>query len=429
MYRPDLLPDAHGHFGPYGGRFVPETLVSALDELEREYQKARIDPEFRKEFSYLLSDYCGRPTPLYLAERLIQRLGGAKIYLKREDLLHTGAHKINNAIGQAILCKRMGKGRVIAETGAGQHGLATAIMAARLGLRATIYMGADDIERQYSNVFWMRQLGADVVPVSTGARTLKEAMDEALRDWAANSASTHYVLGTACGPAPFPELVGYFQSVIGQELRGQAKAAFGRDPDAIVACVGGGSNALGVFAPYIDCTEVKLIGVEAGGRSLEPGEHSVRLKPGIAQTGIAQGFKTLFLQNADGQLGHTHSIAAGLDYVGVSPIIAHLSQSGRLTTDSATDEEVLEAFKRLLQAEGIIPALESSHALAGGFRLAARMNPDQNLVINLSGRGDKDIFNIARAFPQPEWTAFLRRELERQPGSTSLAGESSREAV
>ena len=258
---------------------------------------------------------------------------------------------------------------------------------------------------------------------------ISEAMDEALRDWAANSENTHYVLGTACGPAPFPELVTYFQSVIGQELRAQARAAFGRHPEAIVACVGGGSNAMGVFAPYIECTEVELIGVEAGGCSFEAGEHSVRLKAGITHTGIAQGFKTLFLQNADGQLGHTHSIAAGLDYVGVSPIIAHLSQSGRLTADSATDEEVLAAFRRLLQAEGIIPALESSHALASGFRHAARMKPDQNLVINLSGRGDKDIFNVARAFPQPEWTAFLRRELERQPESASPAGESSHDAI
>jgi tryptophan synthase beta chain len=424
-----MIRSQQGLFGKFGGRFVPEILLPALLELEETFMALREDSAFWQGYLTLTQQFSGRPTPLTPCHRLSGQIGGARIWLKREDLNHSGAHKINNVLGQGLLVQRMGKNRVIAETGAGQHGLATAIMAARLGLRATIYMGADDIERQYSNVFWMRQLGADVVPVSTGARTLKEAMDEALRDWAANSASTHYVLGTACGPAPFPELVGYFQSVIGQELRGQAKAAFGRDPDAIVACVGGGSNALGVFAPYIDCTEVKLIGVEAGGRSLEPGEHSVRLKPGIAQTGIAQGFKTLFLQNADGQLGHTHSIAAGLDYVGVSPIIAHLSQSGRLTTDSATDEEVLEAFKRLLQAEGIIPALESSHALAGGFRLAARMNPDQNLVINLSGRGDKDIFNIARAFPQPEWTAFLRRELERQPGSTSLAGESSREAV
>ncbi|WP_275097913.1 tryptophan synthase subunit beta [Sedimenticola hydrogenitrophicus] len=424
-----MIRSQQGLFGKFGGRFVPEILLPTLLELEETFMTLREDGAFWQEYLTLTQQFSGRPTPLTPCHRLSGQIGGARIWLKREDLNHSGAHKINNVLGQGLLVQRMGKKRVIAETGAGQHGLATAIMAARLGLRATIYMGADDIERQYSNVFWMRQLGADVVPVSTGARTLKEAMDEALRDWAANSENTHYVLGTACGPAPFPELVTYFQSVIGQELRAQARAAFGHDPDAIVACVGGGSNAMGVFAPYIDCTEVKLIGVEAGGHSLEAGEHSVRLKAGIAHAGIAQGFKTLFLQNADGQLGHTHSIAAGLDYVGVSPIIAHLSQSGRLTADSATDEEVLAAFRRLLQTEGIIPALESSHALAGGFRHAARMNPDQNLVINLSGRGDKDIFNVARAFPQPEWTAFLRRELERQPESTSPAGESSHEAV
>ena len=424
-----MIRSQQGLFGKFGGRFVPEVLLPALLELEEAFMVLRENSAFWQEYLILTQQFSGRPTPLTPCHRLSDQIGGARIWLKREDLNHSGAHKINNVLGQGLLVQQMGKKRVIAETGAGQHGLATAIMAARLGLQATIYMGSDDIERQFGNVFWMRQLGADVVSVSTGARTLKEAMDETMRDWAANSENTHYVLGTACGPAPFPELVTYFQSVIGQELRGQTKTAFGRDPDAIVACVGGGSNAMGVFAPYIDCSEVELIGVEAGGRSIEAGEHSVRLKPGIAQIGIAQGFKTLFLQNVDGQLGYTHSIAAGLDYVGVSPIIAHLSQSGRLTTDSATDEEVLAAFKLLLQAEGIIPALESSHALAGGFRHAVRMSPDQNLVINLSGRGDKDIFNIARAFPQPEWTAFLRRELERQPTSTSQAGVSSHEVA
>jgi tryptophan synthase beta chain len=307
----------------------------------------------------------------------------------------------------------MGKKRVIAETGAGQHGLATAIMAARLGLEATIYMGADDIERQYSNVFWMRQLGAEVVGVETGARTLKEALDEALRDWAGSVENTHYVLGTACGPAPFPELVSYFQSVISQEIKQQAMTQIGRLPDEIIACVGGGSNAMGAFAAFLEDEQVNLVGIEAGGLSLKDGEHSVRLLSDTAEPGIAQGYKTLFLQDDDGQLGETHSIAAGLDYVGVSPILAHLTQTGRVIPESAQDHEVTDAFQLLMKTEGIIPALESSHALAGGFKRAKTMSPDQHIVINLSGRGDKDIFNIARAFPQPEWSDFLEREAVR----------------
>ena len=408
-----MIRSQNGQFGEFGGRYVPEILLPALLELEDMFLGLRDDADFWQEYLTLTQQFSGRPTPLTPCHRLSEHLGGAQIWLKREDLNHSGAHKVNNVLGQGLLVQRMGKKRVIAETGAGQHGLATAIMAARLGLDATIYMGADDIDRQYSNVFWMRQLGAEVVAVSTGARTLKEAMDEALRDWAASCESTHYVLGTACGPAPFPELVTYFQSVIGIELIDQAQQAIGRNPDAIVACVGGGSNAMGIFSPFLDRTQVQLIGVEAGGRGRGEGEHSVRLQANTAETGIAQGFKTLFLQNQDGQLGHTHSIAAGLDYVGVSPIIAHLSQSGRITADAATDSEVMEAFKLLMRTEGIIPALESSHALAGGFRQAARMNPEQHLVINLSGRGDKDIFNVARAFPQREWTDFLQRELLR----------------
>jgi tryptophan synthase beta chain len=314
----------------------------------------------------------------------------------------------------------MGKQRVIAETGAGQHGLATAIMAARLGLEATIYMGAEDIERQYSNVFWMRQLGSNVVAVTTGAQTLKEALDEALRDWAGSVETTHYVLGTACGPAPFPELVSYFQSIIGDEIKQQSMQQMGRLPDEIVACVGGGSNAMGAFSAFLEDPAVALIGVEAGGTSLEDGKHSVRLSQGTGETGIAQGYKTLFLQNDDGQLGDTHSIAAGLDYVGVSPILAHLSQQGRVIAESATDDEVTDAFSLLMKTEGIIPALESAHGLAGGFKRAKQMRPDQNVVINLSGRGDKDIFNIARAFPQREWTEFLQREATR---STELLAQ------
>jgi len=408
-----MIRSKNGYFGEFGGRFVPEILLPALTELEDLFFKLRDDPAFWQEYLQLTQEFSGRPTPLTPLRRLSKRLGGAQIWLKREDLNHSGAHKINNVLGQGLLVRRMGKKRVIAETGAGQHGLATAIMAARMGLEATIYMGAEDIERQYSNVFWMRQLGSEVVAVTTGSQTLKEALDEALRDWAASVETTHYVLGTACGPAPFPELVSYFQSIIGDEIKVQAEAQMGGLPDEIVACVGGGSNAIGAFGAFLDDSEVALVGVEAGGRGLEEGQHSVRLLEGTGETGIAQGYKTLFLQNHDGQLGDTHSIAAGLDYVGVSPILAYLSQQGRVTPDSASDDEVTEAFSLLMKVEGIIPALESAHGLAAGFKHAKLMKPEQNIVINLSGRGDKDIFNIARAFPQQEWTGFLQREVTR----------------
>jgi tryptophan synthase beta chain len=408
-----MIRSDNGYFGEFGGRFVPEILLPALTELEDLFFGLRDDPEFWQEYLTLTQEFSGRPTPLTPLRRLSKKLGGAQIWLKREDLNHSGAHKINNVLGQGLLVQRMGKQRVIAETGAGQHGLATAIMAARLGLESTIYMGAEDIERQYSNVFWMRQLGSNVVGVTTGAQTLKEALDEALRDWAGSVENTHYVLGTACGPAPFPELVAYFQSVIGDEIKQQSMQQMGRLPDEIVACVGGGSNAMGAFSAFLEDPEVTLVGVEAGGISLEDGQHSIRLSQNTGETGIAQGYKTLFLQNDDGQLGDTHSIAAGLDYVGVSPILAHLSQQGRVIPDSATDDEVTEAFSLLMKTEGIIPALESSHALAGGFKRARQMKPEQNLVINLSGRGDKDIFTIARAFPQPEWAGFLQREAQR----------------
>ncbi|TXR54555.1 tryptophan synthase subunit beta [Reinekea thalattae] len=421
-----MIRSDQGYFGEFGGRYVPEILLPALQELETMFNQLRDDPSFWQEYLSLCQEFSGRPTPLTPLRRLSKELGGAQIWLKREDLNHSGAHKVNNVLGQGLLVQRMGKKRVIAETGAGQHGLATAIMAARLGLQATIYMGADDIERQYSNVFWMRQLGAEVVGVETGARTLKEALDEALRDWAATVETTHYVLGTACGPAPFPELVTYFQSVISQEMKQQALEKIGRLPDEVVACVGGGSNAMGAFANFLEDDAVKLIGVEAGGRSFLPGEHSVRLLPDTGEDGIAQGYKTLFLQDDDGQLGDTHSIAAGLDYVGVSPILSHLSQTGRVIADSANDQEVVDAFKLLMKTEGIIPALESSHALAGGFKRAKQMSPDQHMVINLSGRGDKDIFNIAHAFPQPEWTEFLQREAARaQELENASKGEKS----
>jgi tryptophan synthase beta chain len=415
-----MIRSENGYFGEFGGRFVPEILLPALTELEDLFFGLREDPAFWQEYVTLTQEFSGRPTPLTPLRRLSKQLGGAQIWLKREDLNHSGAHKINNVLGQGLLVQRMGKKRIIAETGAGQHGLATAIMAARLGLDATIYMGAEDIERQYSNVFWMRQLGANVVGVTTGAQTLKEALDEALRDWAASVETTHYVLGTACGPAPFPELVSYFQSVIGDEIKQQSMQQMGRLPDEIVACVGGGSNAMGAFSAFLEDPAVALIGVEAGGISLEDGKHSVRLSQGTGETGIAQGYKTLFLQNDDGQLGDTHSIAAGLDYVGVSPILAYLSQQGRVIAESASDDEVTDAFSLLMKTEGIIPALESAHGLAGGFKHAKQMRPDQNVVINLSGRGDKDIFNIARAFPQREWTEFLQREATR---STELLAQ------
>ena len=417
-----MIRSDNGYFGEFGGRFVPEILLPALTELEDLFFQLRDDPSFWQEYLTLTQEYSGRPTPLTPLRRLSKQLGGAQIWLKREDLNHSGAHKINNVLGQGLLVQRMGKQRVIAETGAGQHGLATAIMAARLGLEATIYMGDEDIERQYSNVFWMRQLGADVVAVTTGSRTLKDALDEALRDWAASVETTHYVLGTVCGPAPFPELVAYFQSVIGDEIRQQALQQMDRLPDEIVACVGGGSNAMGAFGAFLDDPGVELVGVEAGGRSLDEGQHSVRLLKGTGETGIAQGYKTLFLQNDDGQLGDTHSIAAGLDYVGVSPILAYLTQTGRVTPESASDAEVIDAFSLLMKTEGIIPALESAHGLAGGFKRAKTMRPDQNLVINLSGRGDKDIFNIARAFPQAEWTGFLQREALRSKQLLAEAG-------
>jgi len=415
-----MIRSENGYFGEFGGRFVPEILLPALTELEDLFFSLRDDPAFWQEYVTLTQEFSGRPTPLTLLRRLSKQLGGAQIWLKREDLNHSGAHKINNVLGQGLLVQRMGKQRVIAETGAGQHGLATAIMAARLGLEATIYMGAEDIERQYSNVFWMRQLGSNVVGVTTGAQTLKEALDEALRDWAASVETTHYVLGTACGPAPFPELVSYFQSIISDEIKQQSMQQMGGLPDEVVACVGGGSNAMGAFAAFLEDPEVALVGVEAGGISLEDGQHSVRLSQNTGETGIAQGYKTLFLQNHDGQLGDTHSIAAGLDYVGVSPILAHLSQQGRVIAESATDDEVTDAFSLLMKTEGIIPALESAHGLAGGFKRAKLMRPEQNVVINLSGRGDKDIFNIARAFPQREWTEFLQREATR---STELLAQ------
>ncbi|CAN5586279.1 tryptophan synthase subunit beta [soil metagenome] len=387
------LPDAHGHFGQYGGKFVPETLVSALDELEREYAKAKDDPEFRKEFSGLLSDFCGRPTPLYYAHRLTEKLGGAKIYLKREDLLHTGAHKINNAIGQAILCKRMGKKRVIAETGAGQHGVATATVAARFGFECVVYMGAVDMKRQALNVARMEFLGAKVVPVTAGQATLKEAINEAMRDWVTNVRSTHYVLGTAYGSHPYPMMVRDFHRVIGDEARRQVLQKEDRLPDLLIACVGGGSNAIGLFYPFLKDDDVKMVGVEAGGEGIMPGKHAARFQGG--RLGVLQGAKTWLLANEDGQIDLTHSISAGLDYAAVGPEHCNLKDIGRVDYDYATDDQALEAFQMLASVEGIIPALESAHAVAQAIKVAPTMGKDKIIIVNLSGRGDKDVSQAA----------------------------------
>ncbi len=387
------LPDAGGHFGRFGGKFVPETLVSALDELEREFILAKNDPAFRQEFSSLLANFCGRPTPLYLAERLTSQLGGAKIYLKREDLLHTGAHKINNAVGQAILARRMGKTRVIAETGAGQHGVATATVAARFGLKCVIYMGAVDMERQALNVSRMRFLGAEVVAVTAGQATLKEAINEAMRDWVTNVRSTHYVLGTAYGSHPYPMMVRDFHRVIGDEARMQMLQREERLPDLLVACVGGGSNAIGLFYPFLQDESVKMVGVEAGGLGIERGKHAARFQGG--RLGVLQGAKTWLLADEDGQIELTHSVSAGLDYAAVGPEHCYLREIGRVQYDYATDPEALSAFQTLAEVEGIIPALESAHAVAFAIKAAPQMKKSDIMLINLSGRGDKDVAQAA----------------------------------
>jgi tryptophan synthase beta chain len=387
------LPDAHGHFGPYGGMFVPETLMTALNELTEEYAKAREDAAFQRELSWLLHEYAGRPTPLYFAERLTRELGGAKIYLKREDLLHTGAHKINNALGQILLAQRMGKKRIIAETGAGQHGVATATVAARAGLECVIYMGAVDARRQALNVARMNFLGAKVVEVTAGQQTLKEAINEAMRDWVTNVRTTHYILGSALGSHPYPMMVRDFHRVIGDEARRQILTREGRLPDLLVACVGGGSNAIGLFWPFLNDTEVKMIGVEAGGRGIRNGDHAARFQGG--KLGVLQGTKTYLLADDDGQIQLTHSVSAGLDYAAIGPEHAFLRDQGRIDYDFATDDEALDAFQKLSRIEGIIPALESAHAIAQVLKVAPRMSPDEIIIVNLSGRGDKDVAQAA----------------------------------
>ena len=387
------LPDRHGHFGQFGGMFVPETLMTALLELTEAYEKAKADPAFHAELNGLLRDYCGRPTPLYFAERLTEKLGGAKIYLKREDLLHTGAHKINNALGQILLAKRMGKQRIIAETGAGQHGVATATVCARFGLECVIYMGEVDMARQSLNVARMNFLGAKVVPVTAGQRTLKEAVNEAMRDWVASVRTTHYILGSALGSHPFPMIVRDFHRVIGEEARRQILEKEKRLPDLLIACVGGGSNAIGLFWPFLQDDGVKMLGIEAGGHGIRDGEHAARFQGG--KLGVLQGTKTWLLADEDGQIQLTHSVSAGLDYAAVGPEHAYLAERKRIDYDYATDDDALDAFSKLSRWEGIIPALESAHGIAGVIKRAPRMRADEIIIANLSGRGDKDVAQAA----------------------------------
>ena len=397
-------PDEHGHWGEFGGRYVPETLVAPLDELTNEFTRAREDPNFWGELNQLLRDYCGRPTPLFHARRLTAYAGGAQIYLKREDLLHTGAHKINNAIGQALLARRMGKHRVIAETGAGQHGVATATVCALFGLHCVVYMGAEDIRRQALNVFRMQLLGAEVVAVNSGTRTLKDAINEALRDWVTNVHDTHYLLGSALGPHPYPLMVREFQRVIGREAREQILSATGKLPRALIACVGGGSNAIGLFHPFIAEGEVRLIGVEAGGRGDSLGEHAARFHSGTAsgggQVGVLQGTMSYVLQDTNGQIATTHSISAGLDYSAIGPEHAFLHDTGRAGYVRASDAEALEGFQLCAKLEGIIPALETSHAIMSAIRVARELPQDESIIVNLSGRGDKDVQLVANLQPQ-----------------------------
>ena len=394
--RPDFsaFPDARGHFGQFGGSFVSETLMGALDELTAMYARLKDDPQFRADFDYDLAHYVGRPSPLYLAERWSKQLGGAKIWLKREDLNHTGAHKVNNTIGQALLAKHMGKPRVIAETGAGQHGVATATVAARLGLTCQVYMGAEDVERQKLNVYRMKLLGAEVIPVTSGSRTLKDAMNEAMRDWVTNVDDTFYIIGTVAGPHPYPQLVRDFQCIIGREAREQSLKQAGQLPDALVACVGGGSNAIGLFHPFLNDDDVAMYGVEAAGDGIETGRHAAPLNAG--RPGVLHGNRTYLMEDDNGQIIETHSVSAGLDYPGVGPEHSWLKDIGRAHYVSVTDDEALDGFRKLTRVEGIMPALETAHAVAYAIKLAATMDKDQMVVINVSGRGDKDIHTIAQ---------------------------------
>jgi tryptophan synthase beta chain len=388
------LPDERGHFGPYGGIFVAETLMQALDELKIAYEQVRHDPEFQRELAHELKHFVGRPSPIYFAKRLTEKCGGAQIFLKREDLNHTGAHKINSTVGHALLARKIGKPRVIAETGAGQHGVATATIAAKYGLKCTVYMGSEDVKRQSPNVYRMKLLGAEVIPVDSGSKTLKDALNEAMRDWVTNVENTFYIIGTVAGPHPYPMMVRDFNSVVGKECLVQMPEMAGRQPDAVLACVGGGSNAMGIFYDYIPHEKVRLIGVEAGGLGIATGKHSASLSAG--SPGVLHGNRTYLMQDANGQISETHSISAGLDYPGVGPEHAWLKDSGRAEYVSITDDEAMQAFHDLCLLEGIIPALESSHALAQAMKMAPTMNKDKILLVNLSGRGDKDINTVAK---------------------------------
>lgn len=397
-------------FGEYGGRYVPEMLIPALEELEKEYEAAKKDPKFKKEFLDLLANYCGRPTPLIYAKNLTKRLGGAKIYFKNEGLNHTGAHKITHCIGQGLLAKRMGKKRIIAETGAGQHGLASATVAAKLGMKCTVFMGEVDFNRQRPNAFWMEQLGAEVVPVKFGSKTLKDAVNAALKDWIEDVEDSYYLLGSVVGPHPYPTITRDFQSIVGSEVKEQIKNFEGKLPSAVVACVGGGSNAMGIFSGFLNDKKVKLIGVEAGGKGKKPGENSVRFNGG--SVGIVEGYKSYFLEDSDGNLQKTHSISAGLDYAGIGPELAYLHDTKRVQFVSVTDQETLEAFKVLAKEEGIIPALESAHAVAQVIKIAPKLKKSEIIVANLSGRGDKDLFIVAKALKDEKFEKFLKEYLE-----------------
>lgn len=409
------FPDGHpGFYGEFGGAFIPEILHETIAELCVAFEEARRDPAFWRAYQELMSTYSCRPTPITYCENLTRHCGGARIFVKREDLNHTGAHKANNVLGQGLLVRRMGKRRVIAETGAGQHGVATATMAARFGFECTIYMGAEDVERQRPNVFWMEQLGARVVAVTDGTQSLKDAINAALRDWADSMADTHYVLGTVCGPHPFPLMVTWFQSIIGREAREQMLKKPGKLPRCVYACVGGGSNATGIFSGFLDDGEVELIGVEAGGLGLASGRHAARIAGGQGRIGVAQGYKSWFVQDDEGQMRDTHSISAGLDYIGVGPILAWLHQQKRVRFESATDQEVIDAFRVVVKQEGLIPALESAHAIAHALKEVPSLQPDDHVLINLSGRGDKDIFTIADALGDERWREFLASKAGRR---------------
>ncbi len=408
----DFKDGREGYYGKYGGTFLPEILHSTIEELKAEFRKAKADPAFWQEFMALMQSYSGRPTPVTHLANLSNQLGGAQIYVKREDLNHTGSHKINNVMGQGLLAKRMGKTRVIAETGAGQHGYATATMAARFGFESKIYMGAVDVARQRPNVFWMENMGSEVVAVTDGQQTLKDAINECLRDWVTNMDNTHYVLGTACGPHPFPEMVSWFQSIIGREAREQILTSAGKLPDRIFACVGGGSNAIGLFQGFMDDKEVQLVGCEAGGFGPGKGNHASRLAYKDASIGVAQGMKTYFLQNDDGNMLETHSVAAGLDYIGVNPVLVHLWEEDRVRFEAVTDAQVTEALKVTMRSEGLIPALESSHGFAQAIIEAKEMSKDEVVLINMSGRGDKDIFTIADALDDNHWKEFIKQKAD-----------------